>query len=62
MASVIYKERVDAVEQLAKRLEWLKYEVPRENNIENNNTRLIVLAIPRGGVIIGDGHCIYSRL
>jgi len=37
-----FKDRVDAAEKLAKKLEWLRGEDP------------IILAIPRGGVIIGD--------
>ena len=39
---MIFKDRVDAAEKLAKKLEWLRGEDP------------IILAIPRGGVIIGD--------
>ena len=37
-----FKDRVDAAEKVAKKLEWLRGEDP------------IILAIPRGGVIIGD--------
>lgn len=40
--SVIFRDRVDAAKRLAKKLEWLKKEEP------------IILAIPRGGVVIGD--------
>jgi len=39
---LIFNDRVDAAEKLAKKLEWLRGEDP------------IILAIPRGGVIIGD--------
>lgn len=39
---VIFKDRVDAAEKLAKKLEWVKKEDP------------IILAIPRGGVVTGD--------
>ena len=39
---MIFKDRVDAAEKLAKKLEWLRDEEP------------IILAIPRGGVVIGD--------
>lgn len=39
---MIFNDRVDAAEKLAKKLEWLRGEDP------------IILAIPRGGVIIGD--------
>lgn len=37
-----FKDRIDAAQKLAKRLEWLKNEHP------------VILAIPRGGVVIGD--------
>ena len=39
---MIFKDRVDAAEKLAEKLEWLRREDP------------IILAIPRGGVVIGD--------
>jgi putative phosphoribosyl transferase len=39
---VIFKDRVDAAQKLAKKLEWLKKENP------------VILAIPRGGVVTGD--------
>ena len=39
---MIFQNRVDAAKELAKNLEWLKKEDP------------IILAIPRGGVVIGD--------
>jgi putative phosphoribosyl transferase len=39
---LIFKDRVDAAQKLAKRLENLKAEEP------------VILAIPRGGVVIGD--------
>lgn len=39
---MIFKDRTDAAEKLAKKLEWLKNENP------------IILAIPRGGVVTGD--------
>jgi putative phosphoribosyl transferase len=39
---MIFKDRVDAAEKLAAKLEWLKKENP------------IILAIPRGGVVTGD--------
>jgi len=38
----IFKDRADAAEKLTKKLSWLKNENP------------IILAIPRGGVVIGD--------
>lgn len=39
---MIFKDRVDAAEKLAEKLEWIKKENP------------IILAIPRGGVVTGD--------
>lgn len=39
---MIFKDRVDAAQKLAKKLEWLKKENP------------VILAIPRGGVVTGD--------
>jgi len=39
---LIFKDRVDAAQRLAKKLEWIKKENP------------IILAIPRGGVVTGD--------
>jgi putative phosphoribosyl transferase len=54
MQSVIFKDRMDADKQLAKRLQWLKDEVQRENIEQGKKAWSVVLAIPRGGVIIGD--------
>lgn len=39
---MMFKDRVDAAEKLAKKLEWIKKENP------------VILAIPRGGVVTGD--------
>jgi len=39
---LIFKDRVDAAQKLAKKLEWIKKENP------------VILAIPRGGVVTGD--------
>ena len=39
---MIFKDRVDAAQKLAKKLEWIKKENP------------VILAIPRGGVVTGD--------
>ena len=39
---MIFKDRVDAAQKLAKKLEWIKTENP------------VILAIPRGGVVTGD--------
>ena len=55
MQSAIFIDRRDAAEQLAKKLEWWKAETTKES-IESDkvSTNIVVLAIPRGGVIIGD--------
>lgn len=39
---MIFKDRIDAAQKLAKKLEWVKKEKP------------VILAIPRGGVVTGD--------
>lgn len=39
---MIFKDRIDAAQRLAKKLEWVKKENP------------VILAIPRGGVVTGD--------
>jgi putative phosphoribosyl transferase len=54
-----FKDRKDAAEQPAKRLaESLKKEITSKEQQKYDN--IIVLAIPRGGVVIGD--VISSRL
>lgn len=55
MQSAIFNDRSDAAEQLAKKLEWWKAETTKES-IEPDKvaTNIVVLAIPRGGVVIGD--------
>jgi putative phosphoribosyl transferase len=55
MQSVIFIDRRDAAEQLAKKLDWLKAETTKESiEPDKISTNIVVLAIPRGGVIIGD--------
>ena len=55
MQSAIFIDRRDAAEQLAKRLEWLKDEMSGDSiEHEKVSTKIVVLAIPRGGVVIGD--------
>lgn len=39
---MMFKDRIDAAQKLAKKLEWIKKENP------------VILAIPRGGVVTGD--------
>ncbi|MFL6413857.1 MAG: phosphoribosyltransferase [Nitrososphaeraceae archaeon] len=62
----LFKDRVEAAEQLARRVqEWLdnndrNIELTRQKSklegqeSQNDNDEFIVLAIPRGGVVIGD--------
>jgi putative phosphoribosyl transferase len=49
----LFQDRIDAAKQLAKNLRWLKEEAQKEKADDENNA-VIVLAIPRGGIIIGD--------
>src|SRR5215212_3366328 len=51
MQPAIFKNRIDAAEKLAKRLSWLKQDRLKE---EKKQQSIVILAIPRGGVIIGD--------
>ena len=48
--SAIFKNRIDAGERLAELLSWLK----GNESSERRQQRAIVVAIPRGGVIVGD--------
>ncbi|MFL6363463.1 MAG: phosphoribosyltransferase [Nitrososphaeraceae archaeon] len=52
---MLFDDRVDAAKQLAERLkEWLRSNVATQREqLEYNNT-VIILAIPRGGVVVGD--------
>jgi putative phosphoribosyl transferase len=54
MQSVIFKDRIDAGKQVTKRLQWLKDEAQGENIEQEKKPSSVVLAIPRGGVVIGD--------
>jgi predicted phosphoribosyltransferase len=55
MQSAIFIDRRDAAEQLAKKLEWWKAETTKESTQPDKlSTNIVVLAIPRGGVVIGD--------
>ena len=48
-----FQDREDAAEQLAKKLEqWL--EKNRTIEVQQNSDSAVILAIPRGGVVIGD--------
>jgi putative phosphoribosyl transferase len=48
MQTVLFRDRTDAARQLAERLYWLK------NEIEKSKSSVIIMAIPRGGIIIGN--------
>jgi putative phosphoribosyl transferase len=55
MQSTIFIDRRDAAEQLAKKLERWKAETTKESiEPDKVSTNIVVLAIPRGGVVIGD--------
>src|ERR687898_3401762 len=53
MQSVMFRNRIEAAKELAKRLKWLK-EVQLEDKAQKNKCATVVVAIPRGGIIIGD--------
>src|SRR5215216_5197648 len=48
---MIFQDRSDAAEKLAEKLQWIKEE-DKEEGIERKS--IMILAIPRGGVVIGD--------
>jgi putative phosphoribosyl transferase len=48
MQTVLFRDRTDAARQLAERLYWLK------NEIEKSKSSVVIVAIPRGGIIIGN--------
>ncbi len=48
MQTVLFKDRTDAAKQLAERLHQLK------NEIRENESSVIIVAVPRGGVVIGN--------
>ena len=53
---MVFRDRIDAAEKLAEKLQWLKQEDKEEGREKNP---IMILAIPRGGVVIGD---IISRI
>jgi putative phosphoribosyl transferase len=53
MQSVLFRNRIEAANELAKILKLLK-EVQLENKVKRNESDIIVVAIPRGGIILGD--------
>ena len=46
---MIFQDRFDAAEKLAEKLQWIKEE---EEGIQRKS--IIILSVPRGGVVIGD--------
>jgi putative phosphoribosyl transferase len=48
MQTVLFSDRTDAAKQLAERLYWLK------NEIQENRSSVVIVAVPRGGVVIGN--------
>jgi putative phosphoribosyl transferase len=48
MQTVVFRDRTDAAKQLAERLYWLK------NEIQENKSSVVIVAVPRGGVVIGN--------
>jgi putative phosphoribosyl transferase len=53
MQSIIFQDRIDAGKRLSKKLSWLKQEQLKEER-DRRQQSIAILAIPRGGVIIGD--------
>src|ERR671921_2252972 len=49
---MIFQDRFDAAEKLAEKLQWIKEDEDKEEGIERKS--IMILAIPRGGVVIGD--------
>ena len=45
---MLFRDRTDAATQLAERLYWLK------NEIQENKSSVVIVAVPRGGVVIGN--------
>jgi predicted phosphoribosyltransferase len=56
MQPILFKDRIDTANELVKRLKWLKEdeEVKLEDKVQKNKSAAVVMAIPRGGIIIGD--------
>jgi putative phosphoribosyl transferase len=52
---MLFDDRVDAAKQLAERLkEWLHSNIAIQEELIKYNSTVIILAIPRGGVVVGD--------
>ena len=48
MQSIIFRDRIDAANKLAEKLMWVL------NKEQKHSSSIVVLSIPRGGVVIGD--------
>jgi putative phosphoribosyl transferase len=48
MQTVLFKDRTDAARQLVEKLHWLR------NEIEKSKSSVVIVAIPRGGIILGN--------
>ena len=48
MLSIIFRDRIDAANKLAEKLMWVL------NKEQKHSSSIVILSIPRGGVIIGD--------
>jgi putative phosphoribosyl transferase len=53
MQSIIFQDRIDAGKRLVKKLSWLKQDQLKEER-DRRQQSIVILAIPRGGVIIGN--------
>ena len=47
MLSIIFRDRIDAANKLAEKLMWVL------NKEQKHSSSIVILSIPRGGVIIG---------
>jgi putative phosphoribosyl transferase len=50
MQSIVFRNRTEAANELAERLYWLK----DEKHENKSTTAAVIMAVPRGGVVIGD--------
>jgi predicted phosphoribosyltransferase len=50
MQSTVFRNRTEAAKELAERLYWLK----DEKHENKSATAAVIMAVPRGGVVIGE--------
>jgi|SRR5215208_1110899 putative phosphoribosyl transferase len=50
MQSIVFRNRIEAAKELVERLHWLK----DEKHKNKSATAAVIMAVPRGGVVIGD--------